>query len=64
MMNVSKDVLTLCDSIGEIYNRNKRGKIISFRTEYLNQMREAYKKMSATRYGWNINEDDIFKNAV
>ena len=64
LMNVSKDVLTLCDSIGEIYNRNKRGKIISFRTEYLNQMREAYKKMSATRYGWNINEDDIFKNAV
>ena len=64
LMNVSKDVLTLCDSIGEIYNRNKRGKIISFRTEYLNQMREADKKMSATRYGWNINEDDIFKNDV
>lgn len=64
LMNVSKDVLTLCDSIGEIYNRNKRGKLISFRTEYVNQMREADKKMSATRYGWNINENDIFKNAV
>lgn len=64
LMSISKDVPTLCDSIGEIYNRNKRGKLISFRTEYVNQMREADKKMSATRYGWNINEDDIFKNAV
>jgi hypothetical protein len=64
LMSISKDVLTLCDSIGEIYNRNKRGKIISFRTEYLNQMREADKKTAATRYGWNINENDIFKNAV
>lgn len=64
LMKISKDVPTLCDSIGEIYNRNKRGKLISFRTEYVNQMREADKKMSATRYGWNINEDDIFKNAV
>lgn len=64
LMSISKDVQTLCDSIGEIYNRNKRGKLISFRTEYVNQMREADKKMSATRYGWNINEDDIFKNAV
>lgn len=52
VMTPSQDIPRFCSSLSEIYNRNKRGKIISFEAEYINSMREPVKNMIMGKYDW------------